>query len=172
MGKSLRANRSVAKMRSIVLSGEVSDEIASAWKEKIASENEKKKQEDEIKTRFTMAQRLAQKGDSDAMYELAVIYHYNYYDKLNAFDWYLKSHTAGNTKATEALKSLANAYVNSKSTWEAHVAKNLKAISSRESYHINEINKAFDKNTDTLHDDERIRQFVTHIFKTESDDEH
>ena len=87
MGKSLRANRSVAKMRSIVLSGEVSDEIASAWKEKIASENEKKKQEDEIKTRFTMAQRLAQKGDSDAMYELAVIYHYNYYDKLNAFDW-------------------------------------------------------------------------------------
>jgi hypothetical protein len=173
MGKSLRANRSVEHlMRSIVLSGEISDDIASAWKEKIASENRKKKQEDEIKTKFNKAKQLAQNGDSEAMYQLAEMYTNNYCDSLNAFDWYLKSHTAGNTKATEALKSFNKAYVNSRKTWEAHVAKKLKAISSRESYHINQINKAFDTNTDTLHDDERIRQFIIHIFKTESDDEH
>lgn len=173
MGKSLRANQSVAHLiRSIVMCGEVSDEIASAWTEKIASENEKKKQEDEIKTKFNKTKRLAQNGDSDAMYQLAEMYTNNYCDNLNAFDWYLKSHTAGNTNATEALKSLAKTYVNSRSIWEAHIATNLKAISPSESYHINELNKAFDKNTDTLHEDERLRHFVTHIFKTESNDEH
>jgi uncharacterized protein len=51
----------------------------------------------------------AQKGASDAMYQLAYMYHYGDYVKVDlrkAVEWYTKSTATGNSDATEALAKL------------------------------------------------------------------
>jgi uncharacterized protein len=59
--------------------------------------------------KITLFQKAAQKGSSNAMYQLAYVYEYGDYVKVNlqeAIQWYEKSTSAGNVDAAESLAKL------------------------------------------------------------------
>ena len=97
MGNKLRPATQVKNMiRKMVESGTIVGEKADAWKEKLAEEEE-----------VADMRRWAENGEGSAMYTLGIWYEYGKkglaQDDAKAFEWYTKSHEAGNASGTSQL---------------------------------------------------------------------
>ncbi len=171
MGCKLQFNRQVANLiHSLVTSGQVSGDVSSAWNEKLRIEKKEKEEAEKIKELVEKLKQSAEAGDANAMYKLGEYYMKDGKTDKDAFEWYLKAHTAGSDDGTLGLRQWVDKYVTMKADLAKEMKTNLQSIALLCDYHFREINKEF--GSKYHHDpdpNQNIDELISHLLKEKSE---